>query len=378
MAKTRIALTEEEKRELNRRLRASTVSVRDRQRAQIILLAAEGHTQEAIGAKAGVTRVTVSHWYQRFVKERLAGLTDALGRGRKPSLPDTAVKKVLETGTRPPANLGRWSCRTMARAAGISTASVQRLWAANDIKPHLTRTFKLSNDAHFEEKFWDVIGLYLNPPEKALVLCCDEKSQCQALERTQPGLPLGIGHIKTTTHDYIRHGTLTLFAALNYLEGKLITTIAEQHRHQEWLAFLKKIERETPKDLDIHLIADNYATHKHPEVKAWLAKHPRFHMHFTPTSSSWLNLVERFFRDLTDQIVSGSFASIKELADKILTYLADRNQNPKRYVWNAGGEEILRKIQRGRNAMMQSQAAVLLYKHLRDTTLEGPLSPTGF
>ena len=358
MAKTRIALTGEEKRELNRRLRASTVSVRDRQRAQIILLAAEGHTQEAIGAKAGVTRVTVSHWYQRFVKERLAGLTDAPGRGRKPSLPDTAVKKVLETVTRPPANLGRWSCRTMARAAGISTASVQRLWAANDIKPHLTRTFKLSNDAHFEEKFWDVIGLYLNPPEKALVLCCDEKSQCQALERTQPGLPLGIGHIKTTTHDYIRHGTLTLFAALNYLEGKLITTIAKQHRHQEWLAFLKKIERETPKYLDIHLIADNYATHKHPEVKAWLAKHPRFHMHFTPTSSSWLNLVERFFRDLTDQIVSGSFASIKELADKILTYLADRNQNPKRYVWNARGEEILRKIQRARNAMTQSQATV--------------------
>jgi len=329
MAKTRIALTGEEKRELNRRLRASTVSVRDRQRAQIILLAAEGHTQEAIGAKAGVTRVTVSHWCQCFVKERLAGLTDTPGRGR-----------------------------TMARAAGISTASVQRLWAANDIKPHLTRTFKLSNDAHFEEKFWDVIGLYLNPPEKALVLCCDEKSQCQALERTQPGLPLGIGHIKTTTHDYIRHGTLTLFAALNYLEGKLITTIAKQHRHQEWLAFLKKIERETPKDLDIHLIADNYATHKHPEVKAWLAKHPRFHMHFTPTSSSWLNLVERFFRDLTDQIVSGSFASIKELADKILTYLADRNQNPKRYVWNARGEEILRKIQRARNAMTQSQATV--------------------
>jgi transposase len=358
MVKTKIVLDEEEKRELNRRLRASTVSVRDRQRAQIILLAAEGHTQEVIGAKVGVTRVTVSHWCQRFVKERLVGLTDAPGRGRKPSLPDTAVKKVLETVTRPPTNLGRWSCRTMARAAGISTASVQRLWAANDIKPHLTRTFKLSNDVHFEEKFWDVIGLYLNPPEKALVLCCDEKSQCQALERTQPGLPLGIGHIKTTTHDYIRHGTLTLFAALNYLEGKLITTISEQHRHQEWLSFLKKIERETPEDLDIHLIADNYATHKHPEVKAWLAKHPRFHMHFTPTSSSWLNLVERFFRDLTDQIVSGSFASVKELADKILTYLADRNQNPKRYVWNAKGEEILRKIQRARNAMMQSQITV--------------------
>lgn len=246
----------------------------------------------------------------------------------------------------------------MAQAAGISTASVQRLWAANDIKPHLTRTFKLSNDEHFEEKFWDVIGLYLNPPEKALVLCCDEKSQCQALERTQPGLPLGIGHIKTATHDYIRHGTLTLFAALNYLEGKLITTIAEQHRHQEWLSFLKKIDRETPKGLAIHLIADNYATHKHPEVKAWLAKHPRFHMHFTPTSSSWLNLVERFFRDLTDRILCGSFGSVKELADTIISYLAARNENPKRYVWKAKGEEILRKIQRAREIMAQQQVAV--------------------
>lgn len=357
MARTRIVLEPEERRELNKRLRAGTVSVRDRQRAQIILLAADGHTQEAIGKTVGVTRVTANHWCCCFEKKRLAGLMDAPGRGRKPSLPLAAVKKTLETATRPPDTLGRWSCRTMAQAAGISAASVQRLWAANDIKPHLTRTFKLSNDAHFEEKFWDVIGLYLNPPEKALVLCCDEKSQCQALERTQPGLPLGIGHIKTATHDYIRHGTLTLFAALNYLEGKLITTIAEQQRHQEWLAFLKKIHRETPKDLAIHLIADNYATHKHPEVKAWLAKHPRFHMHFTPTSSSWLNLVERIFRDVTDRIACGSFASVKELADTIIAYLAARNENPKRYVWKAEGEDILRKIQKARQAMLQQEAA---------------------
>lgn len=355
MARTRIVLEPGEAKELNKRVRSSTVSVRDRQRAQIILLAAQGRTQESIGEAVGVTRVTVNHWCRRFVSERLAGLTDAPGRGRKSSLPAAAVKKVLETVTRPPETLGRWSCRTMAKATGISSASVQRLWAANDIKPHLIRTFKLSNDARFEEKFWDVIGLHLNPPEKALVLCCDEKSQCQALERTQPGLPLGIGHIKTATHDYIRHGTLTLFAALNYLEGKLITTIAEQHRHQEWLAFLMKIDRETPKDLAIHLIADNYATHKHPEVKAWLAKHPRFHMHFTPTSSSWLNLVERFFRDLTDRIAEGSFASVKELADTIIAYLAERNENPKRYVWKAKGEEILRKIQRARDILAGAQ-----------------------
>jgi transposase len=191
----------------------------------------------------------------------------------------------------------------MARAAAISPASVQRLWAASDIKPHLSRTFKLSNDQRFEEKFWDVTGLYLNPPNKALVLCCDEKSQCQALERTQPGLPLGIGHIRTKTHDYVRHGTLTLFAALNYLEGKLITRLARprpspgQACHQEWLAFLKTIDQETPADLDIHIIADNYATHKHPAVSRWLDRHARFHMHYTPTSSSWMNLVERFFRE---------------------------------------------------------------------------------
>jgi transposase len=242
----------------------------------------------------------------------------------------------------------------MARAAAISPASVQRLWAASDIKPHLSRTFKLSNDKRFEEKFWDVIGLYLNPPDKALVLCCDEKSQCQALERTQPGLPLGIGHIRTKTHDYVRHGTLTLFAALNYLEGKLITRLAPRHRHQEWLAFLKTIDEETPAELDIHIIADNYATHKHPAVTRWLDRHARFHMHYTPTSSSWMNLVERFFRDLTEFITEKSFASTRELADAIIAFLAARNENPRRYVWKAKGEDILRKI----NAARQALAAV--------------------
>ncbi len=243
----------------------------------------------------------------------------------------------------------------MARAAGISAASVQRLWAASDIKPHLSRTFKLSNDKCFEEKFWDVIGLYLNPPDKALVLCCDEKSQCQALERTQPGLPLGIGHIRTKTHDYVRHGTLTLFAALNYLEGKLITRLAARHRHQEWLAFLKTIDDETPGDLAIHIIADNYATHKHPAVTRWLDRHPRFHMHYTPTSSSWMNLVERFFRDLTEFITEKSFASTRELADAIIAFLAARNENPQRYVWKAKSENILRKIDAARQALAALQ-----------------------
>ncbi len=351
MRKMLIELTKEESEELHKRLRSHKVPVRDQRRARIILLASEGKTQAQIAGEVNITRCAVGTWCRRFMKSRLAGLAEAKGRGRKSTLAVQAVKTVLDEAVSPPAHLGRFTCRTMAAHAGVSPASVQRLWAANEIKPHLTQTFKLSNDKAFEQKFWDVIGLYLVPPEKALVLCCDEKTQVQALERTQPGLPLGIGHIKTKTHDYYRHGTLTLFAALNYLEGKLITQITEQHRHQEWLAFLKKIHRETPKDLAIHLIADNYGTHKHPEVKTWLAKHPRFHMHFTPTSSSWLNLVERFFRDLTGFLTEGSFSSVKKLADSIMTYLAERNRNPKRYVWKAKGEDILRKIHAAREKL---------------------------
>jgi transposase len=240
----------------------------------------------------------------------------------------------------------------MAREVGISPDSVHRIWRANDIKPHLVETFKVSNDKHFEEKFWDVIGLYLDPPERALVLCCDEKSQCQALERTQPGLPLGVGEIRTKTHDYKRHGTITLFAALDYLDGKLIARTEEQHTHVEWLRFLKQIDRETPKDLDLHLILDNYCTHKEENVRKWLARRPRFHLHFTPTSSSWLNLVERFFGELTQDVIrDGSFSSVRQLVKDIESYLADRNLNPKPYKWKAKGEDILRKIQRAKDAL---------------------------
>jgi transposase len=355
MARQKIELAAEEAEELSRRARATTVSVRDRRRAEIIVLSAQGLTQQRIAEQLGISRVAVNRWVGRFALHRLAGLSDRAGRGRKPWLPQVTVQQVLEQAVTPPPHLGRWSCRTMARAAGISPASVQRLWAASDIKPHLSRTFKLSNDKCFEEKFWDVIGLYLNPPDKALVLCCDEKSQCQALERTQPGLPLGIGHIRTKTHDYVRHGTLTLFAALNYLEGKLITRLAARHRHQEWLAFLKTIDEETPGDLAIHIIADNYATHKHPAVTRWLDRHARFHMHYTPTSSSWMNLVERFFRDLTEFITEKSFASTRELADAITAFLAARNENPQRYVWKAKGEDILRKIDAARQALAALQ-----------------------
>ena len=349
MAHQKIELAPQEAEELSRRARATTISVRDRRRAEIIVLSAQGLTQQHIAEQLGISRVAVNRWVGRFALHRLDGLTDRAGRGRKPWLAQTAVQQVVEQAVTPPPHLGRWSCRTMARAAGISPASVQRLWAASEIKPHLSRTFKLSNDKRFEEKFWDVIGLYLNPPDRALVLCCDEKSQCQALERTQPGLPLGVGHIKTRTHDYIRHGTVTLFAALSYLDGKILSRTAEQHTHKEWLTFLKLIDRETPGGLEIHLIMDNYATHKHPAVKSWLARHPRFHLHFTPTSSSWLNLVERFFRDLTQDVVrEGSFGSVRELVRSMETYLAERNLAPKRYVWRKKGEEILAKISRAR------------------------------
>lgn len=344
--------------ELSRRLRARTSTVRERERAEIILLRLEGVSVGLIAERLKTTAKRVSIWSQRFQAQGLAGLEDVKGRGRKPSLPTRKIERIVTEVTRPPKGRSRWSVRSMARHAGVSPSSVQRIWSKNDLKPHVVKTFKLSNDPRFEEKFWDVIGLYLNPPEKALVLCCDEKSQCQALERSQPGLPLGPGHPKTMTHDYKRHGTTTLFAALDYLEGKLITRTEARHTHVEWLRFLKQIDRETLKGLEIHLIADNYATHKHPKVKAWLAKHPRFKMHFTPTSSSWLNLVERFFRDLTEDVIrAGSFASVKELIDDINAYLAERNAEPKPYRWTAKGEAILEKIQRARAALESCAAA---------------------
>src|SRR6266404_7250598 len=241
----------------------------------------------------------------------------------------------------------------MAQHSGLSPASVQRLWAANDLKPHRTRTFKLSNDPQFEAKFWDIVGLYLDPPARAVILCCDEKSQCQALERTQPGLPLGQGHIATRTHDYYRHGTISLFAALNYLNGKIVAERAPRHRHQEWLKFLRKIETEVPDEkLEIHLILDNYATHKHPKVLSWLNKRPRFKLHFTPTSASWLNLVERFFRDLSqDVVLPGSFGGVPELVEAIWAYLEERNLRPKRYEWRAEGQAILNKVHRARQVL---------------------------
>jgi transposase len=304
--------------ELERRSRATSVEARAKERASIVLLRLEGLGVAEVAARLGTTPKRVSTWTKRFGTKGLSGLEDEPGRDRKPSIPPEKIERVLTEATRPPAPRKRWSVRSMSRHAGVSPSTVQRVWSKNALKPHVTRTFKLSNDPKFEEKFWDVIGLYLDPPEKALVLCCDEKSQCQALERTQRGLPLAPKRPATMTHDYGRHGVITLFAALDALVGKLIARTEQRHTHVEWLRFLKQIDRETPKDLDLHLIVDNYATHKHAKVKAWLAKPPRLHAHFTPTSSSWLNLVERFFADLTGDVIrAGSFTSVKELVADI-------------------------------------------------------------
>lgn len=353
-----VEVTAEERNELRRRVNASTISKRDSLRAQIVLLRSEGMSQEETAEKVNVSRQTVNKWSQRFEMYGLEGLRDSPGRGRKPSLPPEKINEVITEATKPPRPRKRWSSRSMAEKVGISHMSVHRIWSRNDLKPHRLDTFKVSKDPKFEEKFWDVIGLYLDPPERSIVLCCDEKSQCQALERTQPGLPLGVGHIQTQTHDYHRHGTITLFAALNYLDGKLISRTENRHTHVEWLRFLKQIDRTTPSDLDIHVIADNYTTHKHKKVRAWLEKHPRFHVHFTPTSSSWLNLVERFFGELTEDVIRyGSFSSVTELVRDIEKYLAERNADPKPYRWKADGEEILRKVKRAREALHEQEVA---------------------
>jgi transposase len=364
-----LVITSEQRRELRAIINRPTAAYRENRRAWIILNRANGLSQTQTAAEVGVARPVVVKWEQRFRNAGLAGLTDSKGRGRKPRIDPRIREKILVRATQPPANRSRWSVRTMAQSAGVSKATVQRLWSANDIKPHVVRTFKLSNDKHFETKFWDVIGLYLNPPDRALVLCCDEKSQCQALERTQPSLPLKGGHPCTRTHDYKRHGTITLFAALSYLDGKVFSATAAKHTHRQWLAFLKQLDAETPSDLTLHLIADNYSTHKHPKVKTWMRwcnqRQQKTHgldrvvLHFIPTSSSWMNLVERFFRDLTEDVVrQGSFESVQELVQSITHYLAERNLNPKPYVWKAKGADILTKIQKARAALEEQKCLV--------------------
>jgi transposase len=334
--------------------RSQTAPHRQVQRAEALLLAADGVANTRIAQQVGVKAATVRSWRSRFAEEGLAKLGKVRsGRGRKSSIPQDKIDEIVElTRHSKPAGQTHWSCRTMAKQVGVSPATVQRVWAARGLKPHLVKTFKLSNDPRFEEKLIDVVGLYLNPPQQAIVLCLDEKSSVQALDRTQPSLPMKKGRAATMTHDYKRNGTTTLFAALDVLTGNVIGQCLPRHRHNEFLRFLRKVDREVPKGLAVHLICDNYATHKHANVQAWLAKHPRFHMHFTPTSSSWLNLVERWFRELTDKALRrGVFHSVPDLIAKIEDYLAAHNNDPKPFVWTATAEDILAKVARGRVAL---------------------------
>lgn len=354
-APTPALLLPEGQRKVLEAIATSTTALhREVQRAKALLLAADGLANTAIAAELRVSPTSVKEWRDRFARDGLKkfGQVDK-GRGRKESIPSEKIDEIVRlTQEGRPEGETHWSCRSMAKATGVSPATVQRIWSSRGLKPHLVKTFKLSNDKHFDEKLIDVVGLYLNPPEGAVVLCMDEKSSVQALDRTQPSLPMKKGRAGTMTHDYKRNGTTTLFAALNVLTGTVIGECLPRHRHQEFLKFLRRIEKEVPKGLEVHLILDNYATHKHPNVKTWLVKHPRFHLHFTPTSSSWLNLVERWFRDITDKAIRrGVFASVPDLIAAIEAYLQANNANPTPFVWTATAESILAKVRRGRIAL---------------------------
>src|SRR5712692_2968213 len=318
-------------------------------RARIVLLASEGVSNSEVARELGVSRPTVILWRKRFAAGGTQALTETKpGRGRKPTIPAAKINAIVQATTQStPPGQTHWSCRSMAKAQGVSPATVQRIWDAHGLKPHRVRTFKLSTDPVSGSRCTDVVGLYLNPPEKAIVLCVDEKSQIQALDRTQPSLPMKKGRAGTMTHDYKRNGTTTLFAALSTLDGSVVGQCQPRHRHQEFLKFLRQLDRAFPSELDLHLIVDNYRTHKHDNVNAWLAKHPRFHLHFTPTASSWLNLVERWFRELTEkEIRRGVFHSVPDLISAIDAFLAAHNQDPNPFAWTASIDSILDKVGR--------------------------------
>jgi len=345
------AATERELRILSKRRR---IEARLQQRAQIVLLAAQGRQNKDIAVQVGLDRRQVALWRRRFTQGGIDALRqDAPRPGRTPTVTAEVESRIVQVTLHDkPAAATHWSTRTLAEHLGLGATTIRRVWQRNGIKPHLARSFKLSRDPRFEDKLVDVVGLYLNPPEHALVLSCDEKSQIQALNRTQPGLPMKAGRAGTVTHDYKRHGTTTLFAALNTLDGTVISMCQPRHRHDEWLKFLRLINRKTPKHLTLHLIVDNYATHGHPAVQAWLAKHPRFVMHFTPTGASWLNMVERFFRDISEnRIKRDSFTSVPELEFAIDLYVADHNAHPKPFIWTASASDILAKVTRAKAAL---------------------------
>jgi transposase len=347
----KIVLSPEQFQLLTSYANSRSVPIRLVERSKLILAASEGKENREIADELGITADTVGVWRNRFYRLGLPGIErDAPRSGRKVQI--SAEEVIRKTTQEKPKNATHWSTRSLAKEMGISEATVRRIWHRHGLKPHLSRSFKVSNDVHFVEKLEDVVGLYLNPPEHAIVLSVDEKSQIQALDRTQPGLPLKKGRAGTMTHDYKRNGTTNLFAALNTLTGQVIGTCMPKHRHQEWLKFLRLLDRSTDSKKDLHLIADNYAAHKHPKVKAWLLKHPRFHMHYVPTSASWLNMVERFFRELTEkQIRRGAFASVAELIQTIEQFLIAHNGQPSPYIWTAKASDILAKVNRARRAL---------------------------
>jgi transposase len=356
----KITLKDEDRQTLERWSRGRSIPARQVLRAGIVLAAAVGKDNQTIAHELGTDRLLVGKWRKRYAEKGLAGIAkDAPRGGRKPTVRDAMASRIVEwTTQKKPANATHWSTRTLAAELKTSHSMVNRVWQANGLKPHLSKTFKLSNDRKFAEKLVDVVGLYLSPPEHALVLSCDEKSQIQALDRTQPGLPLKKGRCGTMTHDYKRNGTTTLFAALEMAEGKLIGTCMPRHRHQEWIKFLELIDQETPRELDLHLIVDNYSTHKHPKVVKWLKRHPRFHMHFIPTSSSWLNMIERWFREITDKrIRRDTFKSVPQLIAAIEAYIQHHNKNPKPFIWTAQVQDILEKVRRARAVLDKMASA---------------------
>lgn len=355
-----VTLTAEDRTVLEQQARGRSLPARVVERSRIVLLAADGKQDVEIADQLGITPKKAGRWRQRFLDGGLQAIEkDAPRPGRPAAITSKLVQQVIEKTTQSkPRNATHWSTRSMAQEMGISDSTVLRIWRAHGLKPHLVETFKISKDPRFAEKLEAIVGLYLNPPEHALVLSVDEKSQIQALDRTQPGLPMKRGRGETMTHDYKRNGTATLFAALNTNNGEVFGLCMERHRHQEWLRFLRLIDQAMPPEKQLHLICDNYATHKHPKVRRWLARHPRFHVYFTPTSASWLNMIERFFRDLTqNRLKRGVFRDLEELIMAVESYIDRHNEKPKPFIWTAAARDILGKVTRARRSLNKGHSA---------------------
>lgn len=343
-----LALAEQDRQQLEALSRSRSLPNGLVRRVQIVLLSAEGLTNKEIAARLSLSEPTVGKWRRRYLSGGLEGLHDELRPGRPRSLADEQIAELVNTTLHSaPAGGTHWSCRTLARQTGVSKTTVHRVWGAFGLKPHRQESFKLSTDPFFVEKVRDVVGLYLDPPTAAVVLCVDEKTQCQALQRTQPILPLGLGYLEGYTHDYVRHGTTNLFAALDIANGQVFTQCRPRHRHQEFLQFLRHIDANVPAELDVHLVVDNYGTHKHEKVRLWLAQRPRYHVHFVPTYSSWLNQVETWFSLVTTKAIRrGSFDSVKALIDKIDQFVQGYNQDAKPFSWTATADSIFEKLGR--------------------------------